>query len=133
MQKQNNGDFFIQFFYDAWLHLTNNNFSVLVSIEETLDQSIFLNPHTKLDSKHPTQEYLRQTTIIRDLCRSLQPGLTTLTIFRKKLDFPAANHKRYMSLLWAQFSMIGNTYLELKLLKNRFKIFSATTIKSLGK
>ena len=29
--------------------------------------------------------------------------------------------------------MFGNTYLRLKLLKNSFKIFFATTIKSLGK
>ena len=38
-------DFFIQLFY-AWLHLTNNNFLAFISIEEILDQTIFLNPHT---------------------------------------------------------------------------------------
>ena len=30
----------------AWLHLTNNNFPAFISIEEILDQPIFLNPHT---------------------------------------------------------------------------------------
>ena len=41
-------DFFIQLLY-AWLHLTNNNFPAFISIEEILDQPIFLNPHTRLN------------------------------------------------------------------------------------
>ena len=66
----------------AWLHLTNNNFSAFISIEKILNQPIFLNPHTRMDFKHPTQEYFK-FTIIRDLCRFLQPGLTSSTIFHK--------------------------------------------------
>ena len=31
-------------------------------------------------------------TIIWDLCRFLQSGLNSCTIFRKKLDFPSVNH-----------------------------------------
>ena len=31
------------------------------------------------------------------------------TIFFKKLDFPTANHNKYINLHWAQFPMIGNT------------------------
>ena len=54
----------------AWLHLTNNNFPAFISIEEILDQPIFLNPHTRMDIKHPTQECFK-FTIIRDLCRFL--------------------------------------------------------------
>ena len=42
---QKSEDFFIQLLY-AWLHLTNNNFPAFISIEEILDQPIFLNPHT---------------------------------------------------------------------------------------
>ena len=42
----------------------------------------------------------------------------TSKIFCKKLDFPTANHNRYIKLHWTQFPMIGSTYLELKLLKN---------------
>ena len=72
-------DFFIQLLY-AWLHLTNNNFPAFISIEEILDQPILLNP--RMDVKHPTQEYFK-FTIIRDLCRFLQPGLTSSTIFHK--------------------------------------------------
>ena len=49
-----------------WLHLTNNNFPAFISIEEILDQTIFLNPHTRMDFKHPTQKYFK-FTIIRDL------------------------------------------------------------------
>ena len=56
---KNNKDFFIQLLY-AWLHLSNNNFPALISIEEILDQPIFLNLHTRLDFKHATQEYFRQ-------------------------------------------------------------------------
>ena len=64
-----------------------------------------------MDFKHPTQEYFK-FTIIRDLCRFLQPGITSsITIFHKNLlDFPNANHTRYLNLLWDQFPMIGNTY-----------------------
>ena len=52
-------DFFIQLLY-AWLHLTNNNFPAFISIEEIFDLPISLNPHTRIDFKHPTQEYFRQ-------------------------------------------------------------------------
>ena len=51
-------DFFIQLLY-AWLHLTNNNFSAFISIEKILEQTIFLNPRTRMDFKHPTQDHFR--------------------------------------------------------------------------
>ena len=54
-----NEDFFIQLLY-ACLHLANSNFPALISIEEILDQHVFLNQHIRLDFKHPTQEYFRQ-------------------------------------------------------------------------
>ena len=34
---------------NAWLHFTNNDFRTPTSIEEILDQPLFLNSHTKLD------------------------------------------------------------------------------------
>ena len=117
--EQNNEDFFTQLQY-AWLHLTNNNSPAPISIEEIFDQPIFSNPHTRLEFKHPTQFISDKFTITRDLCRFLQPGLISSTIFRKKLDFPAVNHKRYINLLWDQFPIIGKTHSELKLLKNLF-------------
>ena len=61
---------------------------------------------------------LRNITIIRDLCGFLLPGLISTVILCKKLDFATVNHKRYINLRWAEFPMIGNTCLELKLLKN---------------
>ena len=48
MQKQSNEDFFVQLL-NAWIDLANNNLPTLTSVEEILDQPIFLNPHTKLD------------------------------------------------------------------------------------
>ena len=47
-----NEDVFIQLLY-AWLYLTNNNFPAFISIEEILDQHIFLNPHTKWNLSTP--------------------------------------------------------------------------------
>ena len=71
-----------------------------------------------MDFKHPTQEYFK-FTIIRDSFRFLQPPLLEYFI-RILLDFSTANHTRYLNLLWTQLPVIGNTYLELKLLKNPF-------------
>ena len=45
-------------------------------------------------------------SIIRDLCIFVQPGLIPPTIFRKKLDFPTTNYKKYINILWAHFPMI---------------------------
>ena len=116
LQKHNNEDFFIQLLY-AWSPITT---SLLISIEEILVQPISLNPHTRLNFKHhPTQEYFRQIYHIWDLCRLLQPGLISSKIFCRKLDFPTVNHhNKYIKLHWAQFPMIGKTYLEMKLPKN---------------
>ena len=47
LQNNNNEDFFIQML-NVWLHFTNNTFPPLTSIEEILDQPLFLNPHTKV-------------------------------------------------------------------------------------
>ena len=106
LQKQNNQDFFIQLL-NVWLHFTNNNFPTPTSIKEILDQPIFLNPHTKLDfisdNQHfhciPPRNILDKFTIIRDLCRFLQPGLICSTTFDKKLGFPTSNHKRIYKLI----------------------------------
>ena len=103
MQKQNNEDLFIQLL-NAWLHFTNDNFFALTSIEEILDQLIFLNPHTKLgfssDNPYfyciPPRNISDKFTIIRDLFRFLQPGLISSTIFDEKLGFPTGNLKRIL-------------------------------------
>ena len=46
----------------------------------------------------PTRCISDKFSIIRDLCRFLQPGLISSTTFLKKLDFPTANYKRYINL-----------------------------------
>ena len=73
----------------------------------------------------PPRNILDKFSIIWDLCGFLQVGLISSTIFCKKLHFPTVNHNRYIKLHWAQFPMIGNTYLELKLtsLKSFIKTF----------
>ena len=48
LQNHNNEDLFLQSL-NSWLSFTNNNFPTPKSIEEILDQPLFLNPHTKLD------------------------------------------------------------------------------------
>ena len=103
----------------AWLHLTNNNFSAFISIEKILNQSIFLNPHTRMDFKHPTQEYF-EFTIIRDRCRFLQPGLTSSTIFHKNFTrFSYCQPYKIFSLIMGSIPNYWK-HLELKLLKNPF-------------
>ena len=75
LQNNNNEDFFIQLL-NAWLHFTNNTFRPPISIiEEILDQSLFLNPHTKLhynsDNSYfyclPPQNISDKFTTIRDI------------------------------------------------------------------
>ena len=73
-------------------------FPVPTSIEEILDQPIFLNTHTKLDFRDfygtPNRNISDKFTIIKDLCRFLQPGLISSMTFDEKLCFSTANHKR---------------------------------------
>ena len=49
-------------------------------------------------------------TIIRYLCRFLQPGQISSMIFDEKLDVPLPTIKEYINLLWTWLPMI-NTYL----------------------
>ena len=96
---------------NAWLNFTNNTFPPPTSIEEILDQPLFLNPHTKLpyNSDNPYFYCLPPPNIsgkfstIRDICRFLQPGLISSETFREKLDLPNVNHnninKRIVELI----------------------------------
>ena len=86
--QNNNNDFFIQLL-NVWLHFTNNTFPTPTSIEEILDQPLFLNPHTKLHFSSdnpffyclPPQNISDKFTIIRDIYRFLQPGFISSVIF----------------------------------------------------
>ena len=116
--SKKNEDFFIQLLY-AWLRLTNNNFPALISIQEILDQPIFLNPHTRMDLKHPSQEYFT-FAIIRDPCRFVQPGLTSSTIFHK--NFTRFSYCQPYKIFKLIMGSIPNDWkhLEVKLLKTPF-------------
>ena len=104
LQKQNNEDFFIQLL-NAWLHFTNNKFPAPMSIEEILHQPIHLSTYTKLDfsSNKPcfivSDPKIFQTTIIRNLCRFLQPGLISSMTFEEKLGLSNINHKIICKLI----------------------------------
>ena len=79
----------ISYSINAWLHFTNNN----LHIEEFFDRPIFLNPHTKLDfcSNNPLcvppKSIQDKFTLIRELCRFLQPGLISYD-FWSFMTFP---------------------------------------------
>ena len=85
---------------NAWLNFTNNSFPSPTSIEEILDQPLFLNPHTKLpynsDNPYfyclPPQNISDKFLTIRDICRFLRPGLISAETFREKLDLLNINH-----------------------------------------
>ena len=132
MQKQNNEDFFIQLL-NAWLHFTNTNFSALTSIEEILDQPIFLNPHTKLgfssDNPYfyciPPRNISDKFTIIRDLFRFLQPGLISSTTSDEKLGFPTGNLKRILTYKLIM-DLIPNNWKHFNKTLTSQKIFSKT-------
>ena len=113
LQKQNDEDFSIQLLY-GWLYLSyiyRRNCCPTHILKLTHQTGFYL-------SIIPPRNISDKFTIIQDLCRFLQPGLISSTIFCKKLEFPTANHNRYIKLHWAQFPVIGNTYLELNRLKN---------------
>ena len=101
LQNHNNEDFFLQIL-NPWLSFTNNKFPIPKSIEEILDQPLFLNPHTKLDFNSdnpyfyciPPKNISDKFTIIRDICRFLQPGFISFRSFEEKLDLPTANHNQ---------------------------------------
>ena len=108
VQKQNNEDFFTQLL-NAWLYFINTNFptATSMSIKEILDQTIFLNPHTKLDFSSdnpyfysiPPRNISDKFNIIRGLSRFLLPGLISSTIFDEKLGFPTVSYKRIYKLI----------------------------------
>ena len=99
LTKYNNEDFFIQLL-NAWLHFTNNDFSNPTSVEEILDQPLFLNPHTKLDFSSSNPYFYRippnnisdEFNTLRDIFKFFQPGFIFPRTFKEKLNLPTANY-----------------------------------------
>ena len=117
LQNNNNEDFFIQML-NAWLHFTNNTFPPPTSIEEILDQPLFLNPHTKLpynsDNPYfyclPPQNISDKFATIRDICRFLQLALIPSVSFGEKLNLPNVNHNKiYKSII----ELIPNNWIQM--------------------
>ena len=76
-----------------------------MSIEEILHQPIHLSTYTKLDfsSNNPcfivSDPKIFQTTVIRNLCRFLQPGLISSMTFEEKLGLFNVNRKIIYKLI----------------------------------
>ena len=121
LQNYNNEDFFLQLL-KASLIFTKNNFPSPRSIEEILDQPLFLNPHTKINhsSDNPyffsaPPKYIEDKfIIIRDICRFLQPGFMSSNSFKEKLNRPKKDsNKIYRSII----ELIPNNWIQI--LKNK--------------
>ena len=127
LQNHNNEDFFLHIL-NAWLFFTNNNFPTPKSIDEIIDQPLFLNPHTQLDFNSDNAYFYcispnnisDKFTIIRDICRFLQPGFISSRSFEEKLDLPTANHIQIFKAIAELIQRIGFDYWKMKLLKNLF-------------
>ena len=119
LQNQNNEDIFIQLL-NAWLQFPNNAFPTPKSIEEILDQPLFLNPHTKLDFNFHSPYFCCITpnnishnfTTIRDVCRFLKPGFISSMSFEEKLRLPNANHNKICKSI---VELIPNDWIQLLL------------------
>ena len=106
LQKSNNENFFIQFL-NGWLHFVINKFPIPTSIEIFLEQSTFLNLHTKVDFISdnmyffciPPSNTSDKFTINRDLFTFLQLGLVSCKTIDEKPSFHTTNHKRIFKLI----------------------------------
>ena len=91
LQKQNNKDYRIQLL-NAQQNFTTTKFPTCTDIEEILDQPIFWNPVTKMDTDSSTPIFtvshprINKFTIIKDICKFLQLGLISSMRFEEKLD-----------------------------------------------
>ena len=128
LQKRNNENFFIQFL-NGWLHFVINKFPIPTSIVKFLEQSIFLNLHTKVDFISdnmyffciPPRNTSEKFTINRDLCTFL--GLISCKTFDEKLSFHTTNHKRIFKLI---MDLIPNDWKHLL----RTEIFQKSLLKT---
>ena len=87
--------------------------------------SIESNPHTKVDfSSDKLYFYYIPFTIIKDLCKYLQPGIVSSTTFDEKLGFSTANHKRiyklFMDLIYNDWKYLLRTETSQKSLLKTF-------------
>ena len=100
LKKKNNEDFFIQSLND-WIHFASNNFRTPTSIEEILDQSIFLTISTKLDFSSDNSYYIYKYKALQWKLQNLI-GSSKQSYYKRvsgKLSSVSTSYECYWSLL----------------------------------
>lgn len=129
-QNQNNEDFFIHF-PKTWLHFNNKT---PTDIEEILLRTkIILSSNNPCIYSITPKNITDKVTIIKDLCRFLQPDLVYYIRFEEKLGHTQLNSERISMHVVDLIPNVGSTILGKKLLNRSSSRFSVLTIKLLGK
>lgn len=129
-QNQNNEGFFIHF-PKAWLHFNNKT---PTDIEEILLRTkIILSSNNPCIYSITPKNITDKVTIIKDLCRFLQPDLVYYIRFEEKLGHTQLNSERISMHVVDLIPNVGSTILGKKLLNRSSSRFSVLTIKLLGK
>lgn len=129
-QNQNNEGFFIHF-PKTWLHFNNKT---PTDIEEILLRTkIILSSNNPCIYSITPKNITDKVTIIKDLCRFLQPDLVYYIRFEEKLGHTQLNSERISMHVVDLIPNVGSTILGKKLLNRSSSRFSVLTIKLLGK
>lgn len=130
LQNQNNEGFFIHF-PKTWLHFNNKT---PTDIEEILLRTkIILSSNNPCIYSITPKNITDKVTIIKDLCRFLQPDLVYYIRFEEKLGHTQLNSERISMHVVDLIPNVGSTILGKKLLNRSSSRFSVLTIKLLGK
>ena len=131
LQNQNNEGFFIHF-PKIWLHFNNKT---PTDIEEILLRTkIILSSNNPCIYSITPKNITDKVTIIKDLCRFLQPDLVYYIRFEEKLGHTQLNSERIsMHAMHDLIPNVGSTILGKKLLNRSSSRFSVLTTKLLGK
>lgn len=129
-QNQNNEGFFIHF-PKTWLHFNNKT---PTDIEEILLRTkIILSSNNPCIYSITPKNITDKVTIIKDLCRFLQPDLVYYIRFEEKLGHTQLNSERISMHVVDLIPNVGSTILGKKLLNRSSSRFSVLTTKLLGK
>lgn len=130
LQNQNNEGFFIHF-PKTWLHFNNKT---PTDIEEILLRTkIILSSNNPCIYSITPKNITDKVTIIKDLCRFLQPDLVYYIRFEEKLGHTQLNSERISMHVVDLTPNVGSTILGKKLLNRSSSRFSVLTTKLLGK
>ena len=130
LQNQNNEGFFIHF-PKIWLRFNNKT---PTDIEEILLRTkIILSSNNPCIYSITPKNITDKVTIIKDLCRFLQPDLVYYIRFEEKLGHTQLNSERISMHVVDLIPNVGSTILGKKLLNRSSSRFSVLTTKLLGK